>query len=1398
VSRKPLPTDFVSKASLWTPERITESAWHVHAPFAFWLVDALRPATFVELGTHTGFSYLSLCQAVDRLGVAARGFAVDHWRGDEHSGFYGEEVLDELAAYHDARYSAFSSLVRSTFDDAAHQFDDGTIDLLHVDGLHTYEAVRHDFETWRPKLSDRSVVLFHDTNAREPGFGVYRLWGELRGEYPGFEFVHGHGLGVLGVGTELPRRLAALLDAEADERLTAEIRAVYASLGEAVELRWELDRTRETVELERSEAAAELAGRDAALQPLQAQLAALVEKLEPLEGRLERLREDLAARDAELEAVRADLAAREAEADRVRSESAAHAAEVAARDADVAAAHAAEVAARDADVAALAEREAAERWRADELERQLSALVRSESVRLTAPLRWVGSSIRRLRPTRATTRRVRGLPRRALWAAHSARWRWRSRTRASAAQVPAPSTGRARIVFVSGEPHTPGHSYRIENVAAAFPPLYFETVVVRVEELGNRLDELADVQVLWVWRAPYSKALGAAFESARAAGARIVYDTDDLMFEPELARAEVIDGIRTHRFSEADVGRLFGAVQRALLEADHCTAPTASLARRMRLLGKPTTVVPNGFDGQWLRTAREVSRRPRAERDDSLVRIGYASGSFTHQRDLAVAMPALTRIVKEHPEVRFVCFEGTIDVGEFPALEELSDQLELRPLVPLHDLLGEYARFDVNIAPLEVGNLFCEAKSELKFFEAALAGTVTVASPTEPLAAAVRHGETGLLATDEQSWYESLKLLVRDADARRRMAEAAYRDVLWQFGPERRSLIVNRLVNGFLAAPAVAADLSRAAVSVDPPLPPLPLPPYEVVYESWRSAQSRVTVVVPVFNYADLVEQALDSVREQTVGHLDLVVVDDHSTDDSVAHVRRWLARHGDRFDRVALLRNRVNSGLAQTRNAGVDFGDTELFLPLDPDNLLLPHLVESALAALDDSGAAVAFPTIELFGESAGVIPGADWDPTLLRGANYIDAMALVRRACWLAVGGYSRLDVDGWEDYDLWCKFVERGFFGVRVPEIGARYRVHGSSMLTTTTDLPENKARLLEQITERHGWLDIALTAGRDGQEPRAPTRAMTEEPRSLAATRPRKMPYEGDARARVVAGPASAPSHEPELEGRRWQHVLRCPLTGEELAWSGDELVSKPSGRSWPIVQGRPVFVPAGRSVARHPDEHLSNPLPEEALRLFDDSEGLVLNLSAGGTVTRHPRVVEVEYAIFRHTDVVADAHELPFVDEAFETVVCMNAFEHYSDPSRVADEIWRVLKPGGLLFLRTAFLQPMHEEPNHFYNCTKYGLEQWLRRFEIEDVRVSDNFHPLYALSWLASDLESGYAEVSARTAAAFRRTSVDEFARFWREPDEQGSKIWRDFSALPSRTMEKAAAGWQATARKPP
>jgi GT2 family glycosyltransferase len=226
----------IGEELFWEPVRLVPpEPWVGHIPFAFWIVKTLRPEMFVELGTHSGNSFSAFCQAMSNFGVPGRAFAVDTWKGDEHAGSYGEEVFEDLVAFNNAHYLSFATLLRTTFDDARGYFADASIDLLHIDGMHSYEAVRHDFENWRSALSRRGVVVFHDINVRERGFGVWKLWHELSLQYPAFQFDHSHGLGLLGVGPEQAPLLDRLYEMGRDQRAAAGVRRWFSSRGAALQ-----------------------------------------------------------------------------------------------------------------------------------------------------------------------------------------------------------------------------------------------------------------------------------------------------------------------------------------------------------------------------------------------------------------------------------------------------------------------------------------------------------------------------------------------------------------------------------------------------------------------------------------------------------------------------------------------------------------------------------------------------------------------------------------------------------------------------------------------------------------------------------------------------------------------------------------------------------------------------------------------------------------------------------------------------------------------------------------------------------------------------------------------------------------------------------------------------------
>lgn len=242
-----------------------------------------------------------------------------------------------------------------------------------------------------------------------------------------------------------------------------------------------------------------------------------------------------------------------------------------------------------------------------------------------------------------------------------------------------------------------------------------------------------------------------------------------------------------------------------------------------------------------------------------------------------------------------------------------------------------------------------------------------------------------------------------------------------------------------------------------------------------------VSVIVTLFNYAAFLPECLDSVAKQHHRPLELIVVDDGSSDESIETARNWMTAHGDEFERCLLIQHGENYGLSQSRNTAFAACKSEYAFVLDADNAIYPRAIGRLLTALSTSEAGAAYSQLEMFGAVTKLGMADVWDVEYFKKGNFVDAMGLIAKSAWREVGGYTNMNY-GWEDYEFWCKFIEHDITGVFVPEILCRYRVHGTSM---TADIVAGQnlklVRVIHEITALHPWLDLTLDLPWESGEP-----------------------------------------------------------------------------------------------------------------------------------------------------------------------------------------------------------------------------------------------------------------------------------------------------------------------------
>ena len=259
---------------------------------------------------------------------------------------------------------------------------------------------------------------------------------------------------------------------------------------------------------------------------------------------------------------------------------------------------------------------------------------------------------------------------------------------------------------------------------------------------------------------------------------------------------------------------------------------------------------------------------------------------------------------------------------------------------------------------------------------------------------------------------------------------------------------------------------------------PTPSTSAAVAWETSCSDSTSASVCISLYNYQQTIVTALESAKRQSQAGIELIIVDDASTDQSLETTRQWLQANHQFFSRALLLQHASNAGLAAARNTAFAAASADWCFVLDADNQLHPHAVEECLkvARYAAPEVAVIHPLIQVSRQIAGhpyctrsLISGQSWQAERFRHENYIDAMAMIRKAGWSAVNGYSHIE-DGWEDYDFWCKLIGRGFHGVLCPQALATYLSHEHSMIYSRTD--RNVRRISRLLQARHPWLDLPM--------------------------------------------------------------------------------------------------------------------------------------------------------------------------------------------------------------------------------------------------------------------------------------------------------------------------------------
>jgi glycosyltransferase involved in cell wall biosynthesis len=340
--------------------------------------------------------------------------------------------------------------------------------------------------------------------------------------------------------------------------------------------------------------------------------------------------------------------------------------------------------------------------------------------------------------------------------------------------------GQRRVAYFYEEPNNSTFRYRAYNMVHVLnetPGSEVSASYFFLDDLGH-IDNLADLaDILVVCRSRYCHRIHHLISTFRRRHKRVFFDVDDLVFDPDYVHL-IMETLDQNPDNPALWDHWYAYIARmgaALKLCDAAIATNQYLADRIAdYSGLPIGIVPNFINQEQMEISESIYASKIAsgfDRDDR-IDLGYFSGSPSHNRDFEMIVPALEDLLADHPQIA-LHLTGYIDCPD--SLHRFKNRITkyaFHDYVNLQRLTG---RVEFNLVPLQ-SNIFTHCKSELKYFEAAITGTISIASPTYTYGLAIRNEENGYLARGHQ-WASVIRQAINDMDSYPERAQAAFTDV---------------------------------------------------------------------------------------------------------------------------------------------------------------------------------------------------------------------------------------------------------------------------------------------------------------------------------------------------------------------------------------------------------------------------------------------------------------------------------------------------------------------------------------------------------------------------------------------------------------------------------------------